>query len=65
VTVSVDRVDFLGKLDSNKDLKLGCYILNASGSTLISQIDVSQRNSSSDPWYDIGNAIFIFVARRN
>jgi len=39
-TVSVDRVDFLSKLDAQKDLKLASYIVNASGSSLISQIDV-------------------------
>lgn len=35
VTVSVDRVDFLNKLQSDHDLKLSAYMLNASGSTLI------------------------------
>lgn len=40
VTVSVDRVDFMGKLSANHDLKLSAYMLMAKGSTLMIKIDV-------------------------
>ena len=40
VTVSVDRMDFMNKLDSTMDLRLSAYMLMAKGSTLMVKIDV-------------------------
>ena len=40
VTVSVDRIDFVGRLDSDKDLRMSAYMLMAKGSTLMVKIDV-------------------------
>ena len=40
VTVSVDRMDFMNKLDSSMDLRLSAYMLMAKGSTLMVKIDV-------------------------
>jgi hypothetical protein len=40
VTVSVDRVDFMSKLSSDRDLKLSAYMLMAKGSSLMVKIDV-------------------------
>mmetsp|Transcript_15984 Transcript_15984/g.20219 ORF Transcript_15984/g.20219 Transcript_15984/m.20219 type:complete len:172 (-) Transcript_15984:718-1233(-) len=40
VTVSVDRIDFMNKLESGKDLRLSGYMLMAKGSTLMVKIDV-------------------------
>lgn len=40
VTVSVDRIDFMNKLNANEDMKCSAYILMAKGSTLIIKIDV-------------------------
>jgi len=42
VTVSVDRVDFMGKVDPTKNMKLSAYMLLAKGSTLMVKIDVLQ-----------------------
>jgi acyl-coenzyme A thioesterase 9 len=40
VTVSVDRVDFMSKLNAERDLKLSAYMLMAKGSSLMVKIDV-------------------------
>lgn len=40
MTVSVDRVDFLEKVNSLNDLKLSAFMLFAKGSTLMVKIDV-------------------------
>jgi hypothetical protein len=40
VTVSVDRIDFVSKLDAEKDLRMSAYMLMAKGSTLMVKIDV-------------------------
>lgn len=40
VTVSVDRIDFVSKLDSDKDMRMSAFILMAKGSTLMVKIDV-------------------------
>jgi len=40
VTVSVDRIDFMSKLDPTKDMRLSGYMLTAKGSTLMVKIDV-------------------------
>jgi acyl-coenzyme A thioesterase 9 len=40
VTVSVDRVDFMAKLSSERDLKLSSFMMFAKGSTLMVKIDV-------------------------
>lgn len=40
VTVSVDRIDFVNKLDSDRDMRMSAYMLMAKGSTLMIKIDV-------------------------
>ena len=40
VTVSVDRIDFMNKLEADKDMRLSGYMLMAKGSTLMVKIDV-------------------------
>lgn len=40
VTVSVDRIDFMDKLSSRKDLRLTAYMMMAKGSTLMMKVDV-------------------------
>ena len=40
VTVSVDRIDFMDRLNANKDMKLSAYMMMAKGSTLMVKIDV-------------------------
>lgn len=63
VTVSVDRVDFMSKIDPEKDLKLSAYMLFAKGSSLMVKIDCLQRAKGEEKWEQIGDAIIIFVAR--
>jgi acyl-coenzyme A thioesterase 9 len=63
VTVSVDRVDFLHKLSVNKDMQMRGYVLFSSGSTVMIKIDVLERESDDDLWEEVGDALFIFVAR--
>lgn len=62
VTVSVDRIDFVGKLDSEKDLRMSAYMLMAKGSTLMVKIDVMQR-AEKESWTQVGDALIVFVAR--
>lgn len=50
VTVSVDRIDFMGKLDAGKDMRLSGYMLMAKGSTLMVKIDVLQRDDEKSEW---------------
>ena len=57
VTVSVDRIEFANKIDSQHNLKMSAYMMSAQGSTLIVKIDCYQDDKN------IGDAIFIFVAR--
>jgi hypothetical protein len=40
VTVSVDRIDFLNRLNAEWDLKLCSYVIYANGSTIIANVDV-------------------------
>lgn len=63
VTVSVDRIDFMNKLDPKKDLRLSGYMLMAKGSTLMVKIDVLQRVNEDSPWEQMGDALIVFVAR--
>ena len=63
VTVSVDRIDFMDKLDAGKDLRLSGYMLMAKGSTLMVKIDVLQRDSPAGAWEQKGDALIVFVAR--
>ena len=63
VTVSVDRVDFMNKLQANKDMRLSGYMMMAKGSTLMVKIDVLQRENAESPWEQKGDALIIFVAR--
>ena len=63
VTVSVDRIDFMDKLDAGKDLRLSGYMLMAKGSTLMVKIDVLQRESAAGAWEQKGDALIVFVAR--
>jgi acyl-CoA hydrolase len=65
VTVSVDRVDFMRKLDVYKDLKFSSYMLMAKGSTLMVKIDVLQREPGQEKWELVGDALIIFVARNS
>lgn len=51
VTVSVDRMDFVRKLDSDKDMRMSAYMLMAKGSTLMIKIDVLQKGKSDEDWY--------------
>ena len=50
VTVSVDRIDFMNKIDAKKDMRLSGYMLMAKGSTLMVKIDVLQRDSPNSEW---------------
>lgn len=50
VTVSVDRVDFMGRLSADRDLKLSAYMLMAKGSSLMVKIDVLQRSEGEVEW---------------
>ncbi len=50
VTVSVDRIDFVGRLDSDKDLRMSAYMLMAKGSTLMVKIDVLQKGEQDKDW---------------
>ena len=63
VTVSVDRMDFMSKLDSSMDLRLSAYMLMAKGSTLMVKIDVLQRKDDKSEWEQKGDALIVFVAR--
>lgn len=63
VTVSVDRVDFMGRLSADRDLKLSAYMLMAKGSSLMVKIDVLQRSEGEVEWEQVGDALIIFVAR--
>lgn len=63
VTVSVDRIDFMNKIDANKDMRLSGYMLMAKGSTLMVKIDVLQRDSPDGEWTQKGDALIVFVAR--
>lgn len=49
VTVSVDRVDFMEKVDKTKNLRLSAFMLMAKGSTLMVKIDVLQQ-SEDQQW---------------
>jgi len=50
VTVSVDRVDFMSKLSSERDLKLSAFMLMAKGSSLMVKIDVLQKSPHETEW---------------
>lgn len=50
VTVSVDRIDFVGRLDPDKDLRMSSYMLMAKGSTLMVKIDVLQKGEQDKDW---------------
>jgi acyl-CoA hydrolase len=50
VTVSVDRIDFVGRLDSEKDMRMSAYMLMAKGSTLMVKIDVLQKGVDETNW---------------
>lgn len=63
VTVSVDRIDFMNKLEAGKDLRLSGYMMMAKGSTLMVKIDVLQRDSPTSEWVQKGDALIVFVAR--
>lgn len=63
MTVSVDRIDFMDKVSAWKDLRLSGYMLMAKGSTLMCKIDVLQRDNAESPWYQVGDALIVFVAR--
>lgn len=63
VTVSVDRVDFVNKLDVKRDMKMSSYILLAKGSTLMVKIDVMQRVDQDSKWEQVGDALMVFVSR--
>ena len=63
VTVSVDRIDFMNKLEADKDMRLSGYMLMAKGSTLMVKIDVLQRDCPDSEWTAKGDAIIVFVAR--
>ena len=63
VTVSVDRVDFMSKLNAERDLKLSAYMLMAKGSSLMVKIDVLQKALNETKWEQVGDAVIIFVAR--
>ena len=63
VTVSVDRIDFMNKLEAGKDLRLSGYMLMAKGSTLMVKIDVLQRDNQESEWKQKGDALIVFVAR--
>ena len=63
VTVSVDRIDFMDKLEGHKDMRLSGYMLMAKGSTLMVKIDVLQRDNDESEWEQKGDALILFVAR--
>lgn len=67
MTVSVDRIEFLNKIRSYKDLKMSGYIMSAKGSTITVKIECHQKSDNEDDqhWHKIGGAIFIFVARNS
>jgi acyl-coenzyme A thioesterase 9 len=50
VTVSVDRIDFVGKLNSEKDMRMSAYMMMAKGSTLMVKIDVLQKGPDEKDW---------------
>lgn len=63
VTVSVDRIDFVSKLNAEKDLRMSAYMLMAKGSTLMVKIDVLQKATHDKDWQQVGDALIVFVAR--
>lgn len=63
MTVSVDRIDFMNRLEAGKDLRLSGYMLMAKGSTLMVKIDVLQRDNQDSEWKQKGDALIVFVAR--